>query len=319
MVKTRRFLATSIIMVLLASSSACMVPAKQKGQEQTPSVPAGSGETAVFPVKITDFMGREVEINNIPQRIVSLSPSTTEILFALGLGSRVVGVTNYDDYPPEVKELPKVGNFKGANIEAVIRQKADLVFASNLSGLEEMQTLERMGLKVVMLQAKNISQIKESVRTIALITGTREEGQKMVSTMEKKIDEISQKVKDLPKVKVFYLVDSNGNWTAGRDTFIHELVTLAGGENIAGELTGWMKYSLEKVVEKNPAVIITAPHAGEVKDIAKMPGFKETSAAKTGKIYVISSDNIVTRPSYRIVLGLEEMARFIHPEAFEAK
>jgi len=305
-----------LLLVLLTSFllSGCNLPAKPapNGEENTKNT-----ADAVFPYSLTDFLDREVTIAKQPERIVSLSPATTEILFALGVGDRLVGVTSYDDYPPEkVQDLPKVGDFQGPNIEAILAQKPDLIFASRLSGQEQMDALHQAGFTVVVLEAASFQQVFDSIRLTAHITNTTATGEQLISQMEKEINEVQKKVQDLPPVKTFYLVDANGTWTAGKNTFIDELITIAGGENIAGNVTGWVQYSLETILEKDPAVILTAPHAGKIEEIKQTTGFKETAAVKNNRIYTISDDNIISRPSDRIVQGLREIAALLHPTAF---
>ncbi|MDI3478166.1 MAG: cobalamin transport system substrate-binding protein, partial [Thermoanaerobacterium sp.] len=295
------------------------VSCSQTTKEKT-STNVNSAKTevkATFPLKITDFMGRQVTIKKEPKRIVSLSPSTTELIYAIGAGKDVVGVTNYDDYPEEVKSVAKVGGYEGPNIEAILAQKPDIVFASNLSGKDQMETIEKSGIPVVVLEAQNINQIYDSIKILGEITGNVEKGNEIISNMKDKIKEINDKVKNLPKVNVFYVVDTNGNWTAGKGTFIDELITLAGGNNVASDANGWAQYSMEKLLQKNPDVIITSQHATNANNIKNMPGYKDTKAAKDGKIFIISNDDIVTKPSNRIVLGLEEIAKDLHPEAFK--
>lgn len=272
-----------------------------------------------FPFKFTDFMGREVTVEKEPQRIVSLAPSITELIYALGAGDRVVGVTSFDNYPPEVQNVPKVGDFNAPNVEAIIAQKPDIIFASSLSGKDKMESLQQStGIPVAVLEAKNIQQIYESIELISKLTGTQDKGQQVIQEMQDKIDEISSKTKDLPKVKVFYLLDINGNWTAGKGSFIDELITLAGGENIAADAGAeWVQYSLEELVKKNPDVIIMSAYAGKIDDVKNAQGYKDTNAVKNGKVYMISNDDIVSRASNRIVLGLEEIAKILHPEVLE--
>ncbi len=289
---------------------------KLSQDRSSPGIVSSSADKTVYPLKITDFKGREITIAKMPQRIISLTPSSTEILFQIGAGSRVVGVTAYDDYPAEVESLPKVGDFNGPNLEAIVKENPDIIFASDLSGQEQVEALEKNGFTVAILEANNLNQIMESINKIGQITDTQKQSNEVALTMQNRLNEITKKVKDLPKVKTFYLVDINGNWTAGKGTFIDELITLGGGENITTDVQGWVKYSVEKIVEKNPSVIITAPHAGDTLSIAKMPGYKDTTAAKNNLIYVVSDDNIISRPAYRIILGLEEIAKFLHPEAF---
>lgn len=315
----KKWIKNIIVFIIVAVLSLSLVSCSQKTPEKT-STNVNSAKTEVkttFPLKITDFMGRQVTIKKEPKRIVSLSPSTTELIYAIGAGKDVVGVTNYDDYPPEVKSVAKVGGYEGPNIEAIMAQKPDIVFASNLSGKDQMETIEKSGIPVVVLEAQNINQIYDSIKILGEITGNTEKGNEIIKTMKDKIKEISDKVKNLPKVNVFYVVDTNGNWTAGKGTFIDELITLAGGNNVASDANGWAQYSVEKLIQKNPDVIITSQHATNAKNIKNMPGYKDTKAAKEGKIFVISNDDIINRASDRIVLGLEEIAKDLHPEAFK--
>lgn len=279
----------------------------------SPGTHAGSGD---YPQVITDFVERKVEIKNRPQRIVSLAPGITEILFELGLGDTIVGVTDFDDYPAEVLDIPKVGDFQGPNMEAIAGQRPDIIFASTLSGKDSMEALQRLGIPVLMLEARDIDQIFSSIQIIADITEKRAEGAKLTADMKSRMEEIRNRISSLPKPKVFYIVDLNGNFTAGKGTFIDQLITLAGGQNIAGDVDGWAQYSMEKLVQDNPAVIITAAHAGNMDKLSNMPGYRDTDAVKNNRIHVISDDNIISRTSYRIVQGLEEIASFLHPDAF---
>jgi len=315
MKKTKNLIILLLIIALSFSLTAC---SKEDNSAQTSNEAEGNGETvkSQFPLTITDFLGREITIEKEPERIVSLAPSVTELIFAVGAGDRVVGVTEYDTYPEEVKDLPKVGGFKGPNIELITAQEPDIVFASTLSGKEEMETLEKMGIPVVMIEAKSIDNIYESIEMLGKITNKEEKAQTIVNEMKSKIQEISEKVKDRPKIKVFHLIDINGNWTAGSGTFIHELINLAGGQNIAEDTEGWVQYSIEELVSKNPDAIVMSSYAGDVETIKNMEGYKETNAVKNNNIYVVSNDDIISRATNRIVLGLEEIAKFLHPEVF---
>lgn len=308
MTKFKRFSIISFLLVLALITVAC---SSDKVNNQSSETSSG------YPLTIQDFMGRKVVIDKVPERIVSLSPATTEILFALGLGDKIVGITEFDDYPPEVKDIASVGGFNGPNIEAIAVQKPDIVFASSLSGKANMETLQNLGIPVFMLDAKKLEQIYQSILQIGSITGTQQKSEEMIADMKAKVTSIKNKVSEQPAVKVFYLVDSNGNWTTGKGTFIDELISLAGGENIVNDTEGWVQYSIEKIVEKNPDVIVSAPHAGDIEGIRNMPGYKDTDAVKNDNIFIISDDNIISRASYRIVQGLEEMARYLHPEAFK--
>ncbi|GFN34834.1 ABC transporter substrate-binding protein [Tepidimicrobium xylanilyticum] len=313
MKKIKNIFILPLILILVFSLVACTNEVKLESENE---VLKSNQEIEVkFPLTITDFLDRKVTLIKEPKRIVSLAPSTTELLYALGVGDKVVGVTEYDDYPPEVEKVPKVGGYKGANIEAIIAQNPDLILASNQSGKEEIETLENMGIPVLVMEAKNIEGIYKSIKLLAEITEAEEKGEEIINGMKTEINKIKEKVEGLPTIDVFYLVFLDGNWTAGKGTFIDELITIAGGRNIV-DLEGWPQYSIEELVKKNPDVIITAPHAGNVEDIIKAEGYKDTDAVKNGNIFVVSDDNIISRASSRLVLGLKEIAEFLHPEVF---
>lgn len=304
MTRLKIFFALVIVFLLIMSLSACS-PSKE------------TADTTASAFTVTDFLGRKVTIQKTPERIISLSPSTTELIFELGLRDKVVGVTDFDDYPEEVASLPKVGGFNGPNLEAIMAQQPDIIFASSLSGKEQMESIQKLGFPVVVLEAKNIAQIYDAIEWIGKITGTEQKSSALMNKIKNKIDEISNKVKDLPPLNTFYVVDTNGNYTAGKGTFIDEIIQLAGGKNIADDAEGWVQYSLEQLVAKNPDVIITSAHAGDIHNLKNMAGYKDTNAVKNDKIFIISDDNIIVRASHRIVMGLEEIAKYLHPEAFE--
>jgi iron complex transport system substrate-binding protein len=309
----RKCFAPMILMmvVLLTSCSLTAVKAPESGINNP-----DDRDNTICPLVVTDFVGREVSIETPPKRIVSLAPGITEILFELGLGDNVVGVTGFDDYPQEVSRVAKVGDFNGPNLEAIAAQRPDIILASSLSGQNGMEALQRLGIPVLMLEARDIEQIYSSIQIIGEITGKPDEGSALIADMQARMDVIAERVSGRPKPRVYYIVDLNGNFTSGKGTFIDQLITLAGGINVAGDGDGWVQYSMEKLVEKNPEVIITAAHAGDMDSLGKLTGYRETDAVKNNRVFVISDDNIISRTSYRIVLGLEEIAKFLHPGAF---
>lgn len=301
-----------IVFTVVITLTACSK--KEATDSLSPSKQSGETE---YPLTITDFLGREIVVKKVPMRIVSLAPSTTEILFELGLDERIVGVTDYDNYPEKAKTKPKVGGFKGPNLEAVVAQNPDLVFASRLSGQEQMEMIEKLGIPVVMLEAGEISRINDTIKLVSRITNTPDRGEQVIKFLNTRLAELSDKLIGLTPTSVYYIVDLDNNITAGRGTFIHELINLAGGSNAADDVEGWAKYSLEMLVEKNPDVIITSTHTGKVEDLRMKAGFRDLAAVKNNKVFVIEDSNIISRPSHRIVLGLEELIRFLHPEVLK--
>lgn len=283
----------------------------QTGSQQAQS-------NSAFPVTIKDFMGREFTIEKEPQRIVSMAPSNTEILYELGLADKIVGVSDYDDYPPEVSQKPKMGGFSTPNIEAIAGAEPDVVLVDDGTfGKENAEKLEEMGIPVIITVPDSFDDIYTSYEMIGKITGTQDKAEEIIKKIKDGISSIQEKVKDRDRPKVYFAVSvGQSNYTAGKGTFIDAAINIAGGENVASDVEGWQDYSLEKLVEHNPDIIIATNHAGDVDKLNEKPGYKETNAAKNGKIFVID-ENIITRPTERILEGINELAKIIHPEVFK--
>jgi len=274
-----------------------------------------------FPLTITDDLGREVTITEQPERIISLSPANTEILFALGLGEKVVGITNVCNYPSQVQEKEKIGGYANPNLEKIIKLKPDLILASHGSPMKIINQLEKLNYTVVGLNPKNIEDIISSIIMVGKITGKNEEAEKLTKEMKKRMEAVLSRTINLTqdnKPRVLYVVWYKPLWTAGSGTFIDELIRKAGGTNIAGDITGWPKMNLETVIERNPQVIIVGEgHPGGLVETVKGEGLLWiTDAFKYNKIYTINAD-IVSRTGPRIIDALEEMAKIIHPELFK--
>ncbi len=283
----------------------------------TPESVAGT-----IPGSITDDLGRIVTIDEIPQRILSLAPSCTEILFALDLGDRVVGVTDYCDYPEEAKAKPKVGApFPGFSMETIVDLDPDLVLS--IAGTIVGQ-LENLGLTVVVLQPKDIGDV---LRDIALVGGITHKGEKaktLIDEMEERLAAIViETAMATERPTVFYEVDASLNenkpYTVGFGTFQDDLITLAGGRNIASGRSGWYEMSIEEILNANPGLIILEDYqyGATPEVVANRSAWKGLTAVKEGRIYPIIDSNLTCRPGPRIVDGLEEIARIIHPELFE--
>ncbi len=276
------------------------------------------------PGTYTDDMGRAVVIDQVPQRIVSFGPSITAILFALGLEEKVVGVSDYCDYPEAAKSKPKVGNAYSPSLERIVELEPDLVLTVEQEQLN--MELENLGVTFMVLDPKDIDGILEDIELVGKITGTEEQAEELVEDMQDRISQVIALMEDAPKVRVFFILDAVTDptlpWTAGAGSFIDTLITLAGGENIAGGTSGgWVQFSLEQIVSSDPEVIIIVDMKGTVPPVLKEeleehPVWREMTAVKQGKVFTIDGD-LVSRPEPRIVQGLEAMAKIIHPELFE--
>jgi len=274
-----------------------------------------------FPLTITDDLNREVTITKQPERIISLSPANTEILFALELGKKVVGITNICNYPAQAQEKEKIGDYNNPNLEKIIELEPDLILASHGNPTELIDQLERLNYTVVGLNPKNIDDIISSITMVGKITGNVKESARLTEEMEEKIEAVLSKTSSLVennKPRVLYVVWYKPLWTAGSGTFIDELIQKAGGINIAGDVAGWPQISLETVLKKNPQVVIVGEgHPGGLVETVKREGVLWiTDAFKYNKIYTIDAD-IVSRTGPRIVDALEEMAKIIHSELFK--
>jgi iron complex transport system substrate-binding protein len=253
-----------------------------------------------------------------PQRIVSLAPSVTETLFALGFGNRLVGVTTYCDYPAEARKLPKIGGFMSPSLEAIVSKRPDLVIGVK-SATDPMKAreMERLGLKVTLISLANVSDILSSIKNIARSLGNPDAGEQLVRKINRQVDEVKKRVGAAPRRPTLLAVGLRPLVAVGGKNFIDELITLAGGENIAGSATQpWLNLPDEYVVAKAPQVIIEAGMGSERSEPAKhWADLRSIPAVKERRVYAYPSDKIL-RPGPRIGEGLEEIARLVHPECF---
>ncbi|MCL0052944.1 cobalamin-binding protein [Dehalococcoidales bacterium] len=265
------------------------------------------------PGTFVDDVGREVYIEKIPQRIVSVAPSNTEILFALGLEERIVGVTEFCDYPPAALDIPKVGGFVPFDLERVVALEPDLVLAAGIHYPDGVAALEEVGITTFVLAPKTLEEVLANIRVVGEITGKSQEAARLVTSLEERIKAITDKTEVLvERPRVFYLTWHDPLWVAGSGTFAHDLIEKAGGKNIAYDLTGWATIDLETVIARDPEVIIATHGAAGVKD---EPHLAVTTAGIEDRIYLVEEDPFV-RPGPRLVDALEKLAGLLHPELF---
>ncbi|MCS7242905.1 MAG: ABC transporter substrate-binding protein [Candidatus Caldatribacterium sp.] len=273
-------------------------------------------------LEVVDDAGRVVRLAVPASRVVSLTPANTEIVFALEAGEKLVGVTTYCDYPKEAKDKEKVGSLTEVDLEAVVRLAPDLVLAGSLTPKETIDRLAGLGYPVVVLDAKSLSEVLEGIRKVALLLGKENEGEKLVASLERTIRDISTKVAGIPedaRPLVFHVIWHDPLWTAGKNTFIHEFITLAGGRNVAGDLEGYVTFDLEELVRRNPDIITVVSSHGEENSpyqfVLSDPRLRTLKAVQRKKVFVVDSD-IVSRPGPRVVEALRVFASLIHPELF---
>ncbi|NLH27874.1 MAG: cobalamin-binding protein [Syntrophomonadaceae bacterium] len=272
-------------------------------------------------IVVTDDFGNQVKLDHYPERIVSLTPSNTEILFALGLGEKVVGVTSYCDYPEEAKDKPKIGDLKG-NVEAIVASEPDLVLAKGILNDDAVEKLRKLDIPVLCLDPESIEGVYRAIELIAKATGTNEKGEEIIGEMKEKIDSVEKKVAKIPqeeRLRVFIEVGSDPLYTAGKETFVDELVVLAGGINIADDIKGYQMYSSEAVVKNNPDVILSADsyYVDIKQEIKKRAGWEEIKAVQEGKVIDELDTNLLNRPGPRSALAVELIAKALYPEIFQ--
>ncbi len=307
---SRRVVFCLVAAVVLSLLAACTAPANK---------------AAPSPIEITDQLGRVVRLDKIPQRIVSLAPSNTEILFALGLADRVVGVTDYCDYPPEAEAKPKIGGFSTPNIEKVVALSPDLVLAAQRHEDLIIPQLEEKGLAVFALKLTTLDETLEAITLVGKITGKKDEASRLVAEMQNRIKAVTDKTDNLleaERPRVFHLTWHDPLKTSGSGTLYNELIQKAGGMNIFSDVIDIQAVDFEALVARDPQVMIAGVGMGSGEDkpfqyLKTESRLKNTEAAKNGRIYGIELD-LSGRAGPRIVDGLERFAKCIHPEIFGA-
>jgi iron complex transport system substrate-binding protein len=269
-----------------------------------------------------DAVGRQVAVSVPSRRIVSLAPNLTETLFSLGLEREVAGVTLFCDWPLEAVGKPKVGGFVNPSLEAIVALEPDLVLATADGNREsDVLRLESLGVPVYVTDSRSVSDIMETIHVVGLLTGRKEEAGKLVTEMTRRRDRVREAVADRPAVSVFIALDRSPLVTAGKGTFVDELVRLAGGRNIVDSpAVKYPVFSAEQLLARDPQVIVEAAGAGDGSTEAvarweRLPGGGGLRAVREGRVYEIGEGDFF-RPGPRVMGALERLAMILHPESF---
>ncbi len=282
--------------------------------------------TGTRPTTLTDGSGRTVTLDLPAQRILSLAPSNTEILFAIGAGSQIVGRDSYSDYPPEAKAVTDIGGSVGTlNTELILSKKPDLVLVSPLTPPEQIADLGKAGLRVyVMPNPKSFEDLYANLETAGKLTGHEKEASTLIDSLKKRVKAVVDKVALVSARPIVYYeldaTDPTAPYTSGPDTFVDLLMRTAGGENFGGNLKGdWVQVSVETLLMRQPDFIVLGDntYGGVTPEQVKMrAGWEALNAVKQDKIFIFD-DNTVSRPGPRLVAGLETMAKLLHPDLFK--
>lgn len=324
---------TTLLIALLALV-ACGAPATEPAAE-TEDVSAPAEEPTDVPVAgepeadpepfatYTDVTGREVVLDAMPESIVSLAPSLTESLFAIGAGDAVVARTEYCNYPPEVESLPTIGGFSAdsMSIEAIVALEPDLV-VGGINHTEVAATLEDQGITVLLVEPASVADIMDTLLTLGAMTGHADQAQAVVDDMQARIDAVTAVVAEVPEDErptVFYEVWHEPLMTTTNATFIGELIGLAGGVNVFAELEEqYPVVSAEEIIASNPDVIMGPDSHGDQLNadvILSREGWDSITAAQN-EAFVLVDGDMVSRPGPRVVDSLEVMAAGMYPDLF---
>ena len=320
MVNTKYVIAAVVIIILIVS--AAFVYVYYQGQT------SDSGLAALQ--NLVDDHGYKTSLTAYPEKIVSVAPSTTEILYAIGAGDKVVAVTDYDNYPYDFAawiaagNMTSVGDFTDPNLEVITSLNPDLILASGGVQVESVDTLRNLGYKVLVLDPTNVDGILNNIELVGNATGNRAEATALVNDITNRITAVENTVANAAKPKVYYEVyyESTSSWTIGAKAWQSELIEIAGGTNIFGDQQiDYYQYQVEALIDRNPDVIILPGEgmgtgtASTFDAVKARPGWDTTNAVQNNRLYQINSD-IIERAGPRIADAIEQLAAFFHPELF---
>ncbi len=305
-----------VAIALLLCAVFCGCP---KSEGQTPS-----GHPAATPLykEVVDEAGRTVRVPQPVQRIVSLAPSLTETIYALGLQDRLVGDTDFCDYPPDAQKKPKVGGAINPSLEQIVALRPDLVLVTkSLNLLETVHALDNLGIPSYGTDPHTVQEIITSIQRLAAVLGVPEAGAILASDLGHQLTDLQQKMNGLPPRRVLFVVWSDPLISAGKNTFIADALRLAGATSIVDSAQDWPQMSLEEVVRLQPDFLIfVESHSDSGQNqfdlVAERPGWRGLDAVRNRRFAVLS--DAVNRPAPRIVSAIEDLARQLHPEAFSS-
>jgi iron complex transport system substrate-binding protein len=306
---TAALLLIAVLAVGVVALSAC-------GSGDDTAASSSPSAAAAGPITVTDDSGAQVTLDQAATKIVSLAPANTEIAYAIGAGDKMVAGTSYDDYPEEAKALPKIGDFANPNVEKIASYEPELVLAAGGIQADLRSRLEDLGMTVYVVDPKTYDGTMATIENVGKLAGTDEGAAAVIDEMTAAKEEVQAQVSGLTPASTFLEIYSKPLMTAGADTFIDDMIAIAGGENIGAQAgSGFPNFSTEVLVEDDPQVYIAdSGSMSEPGEIEKRAGFADLTAVKEGNVYVIE-DSIIARPGPRLAEGLRQLVTMIHPEA----
>ena len=314
---------TGIAALSLMLSSATLA-AQVRG---APQVDGTTGDSAagsrtsdrLKPVLLADEIGRRVKIPADVNRVVSLAPNLTEIVFALGKGDQLAGDTDFCDYPPAATRKPHVGGPVNPNFEQIVALKPDLILATSINRRETVDALDRLGLPVFITDPHSVDEMISTVEHIGTALHSEESAGTLAGDLRARLADLDGRLAGLPPRRVLFVVWTDPLISIGRETFIADALRHAGAESVVDTTTEWPHINLEEIIRLQPEVLVFASaHAGdtqhEIDALRSRPGWRELDALRRGNIVVIS--DAINRPAPRMVGAIEQLARSLHPESF---
>ena len=323
----RKILFVTLLITLMTACAPQATPTAAPIVTELPATEAPVTEAPTEAPEIltfTDGLGREITLDSPAQRIISMAPSNTEILFAIGAGDQVIGRDQFSDYPEAAKNVTDIGStFEALNTELIVSLQPDLVLSAEINPPEQVKQLEDLGLKVYYLKNPlTLEEMYGNLEIVAQLTGHEAEAATLIESLKARVAAVDEKIAPISsRFSVFYELDATDPakpYTAGKGTFIDQLIERAGGHNIASNLEGYPQMSLEQVVAADPAFIILgdARYGVSPESIAQRPGWENLSAVKNGNVLPFN-DDLASRPGPRLVDALEELAKLLRPELFQ--
>lgn len=310
MTNRRRKLVTSVL--LLSFALFALVGCKGAAAPEAP----GSS----YPLVLTDSFDRQVTLTEQPETFVSLAPSSTEILFALGLGEKVIGVTDACDFPEAAKAIENMGGFQGVDVEKIVAAQPDLIIADSLTTKEVVEQLEDLGFAVLAIRATTIEEMFGHIELIGKAANISDAANELVTSFRNRINAISEKTKDITEAErplVFYEVWHDALISVGPNTFIHDTIVTAGGRNVTADATtDWPMVDLELLIAQNPEVVLLGHEGQSAADVKARANWQTIDAVVNDRVHAVNAD-LFGRPGPRLVDAVEEIAKLLHPGLFE--
>jgi cobalamin transport system substrate-binding protein len=300
---------TYIIAIILFSISTLWTFAEGKREKQPSAASTG--------ITVIDSYDRTVTIEKTAERVISLAPNITETIFALGKGDILKGRTDYCDYPEGIQNIPSMGSLREPDIEAIAELNPDIVIASTHFTKESLDKLTALSIPVLVLaNGDSFEGVYNTISDIGRLTGSEHTASEIISSMKTTVQIVTDAVKGKEKPSIYYVIDYGeyGDFTAGGDTFINQIIDMAGGNNIASEIKGW-SFSLEKIIDSDPDILVCSKFYNTKKLISNTNGYKDLRAVQNNTLFEIDN-NMLDRQGPRLAKGLLALAEIFHPEIF---